>query len=140
MLNNAVKMTDYVGRYVLYHHYTAQGMSHDNAVSAVMDEFINFDLPTHKTIEYLNNIGLIWFSKYQIRVLKHIKNLVKESPFTTLATFIIGMAPFMGDNNILNSVPGVTKDALQGFGDPLSSLLSSVDQILYVDIADTPFE
>jgi hypothetical protein len=138
MLNNAVKMTDYVGRFVLYHHYTeTQNMSHEDAVTAVNEEFINFDLPTHRLIEYANNIGLIWFSKYQLRVLKQIKNLIKEHPFTTIATFMIGKA--ISDDNILNSLPGITKDALQAFGDPMSVLTSSVDQILTIDIAETPF-
>ncbi|RLB94471.1 MAG: hypothetical protein DRH26_01095 [Deltaproteobacteria bacterium] len=136
MLNNAVKMTDYVGRYALYHHYTKEkGMNHQDALSAVNDEFINFALPTHRMIEHLNNIGLVWFSKYQLRVLKHIKNLVKEHPFTTLSTFILGA--YIGDNNILNSIPGFTKDALQGFGNPMSMFADSINDILYVNGVET---
>jgi hypothetical protein len=134
IMNNAVKMTDYIGRYVLYHHYTEQGVSHDDAVARVQDEFINFDLPTHKMLEYLNSVGLIWFSKYQLRVLKHIKNVVKERPFTAIATYMAGMV--IGNNNILNSIPGITKDALQGFSNPIASLWSSWQQILNIELVD----
>jgi hypothetical protein len=131
MMNNAVKMTDYVGRYVLYNHYTKnKDMSHDDAVAAVQDEFINFDLPTHKILEYANNVGLLWFSKYQLRVLKHIKNVVLENPFTSIATFLLGQ--FAGGNNILNSVPGLTKDLGQVMGDPITAL-DSVTDTLYID-------
>ena len=67
ILNNAVRMTDYVGRYVLYHHYINNNMSHDDAVASARSEFIDFDLPTHRLIEYGNRIGLLWFTKYQLR-------------------------------------------------------------------------
>jgi hypothetical protein len=134
MLNNAVKMTDYVGRYALYNHYRSQGMSDQDAKSAARDEFINFDLPTHRLIEYGNNIGLIWFSKYLLRVQKHIKNLVLDKPFTTLTTFMISAA--FGNNNILNSIPFVTKDPTQGFGNAIDVLSGSVPQILNVDLAE----
>jgi hypothetical protein len=109
-------------------------MEHNDAVVQVLDDFINFELPTHQIIEYANNIGLVWFSKYQIRVLKQIKRLVTDHAFTTLVTFILGS--FIGGHNILRSIPGVTKEMLQVFGDPLSALFDSVDKILYVDIAE----
>ena len=134
-LNNAVTMTDYIGRYVYYHHLTAQGMSHKDAVSEAMDQFINFGLPTHLTLDYLNRTGLVWFSKYQLSVLKHIKNLITERPFTTLVTFILGS--FIGGNNILQSIPGITKDALQNMGDPFSAIAETPWGIFNVDLTHT---
>lgn len=135
MMNNAVKMTDYVGRYILYQHLTKkQGMSSEEAVRSAKDLFINFDLPTHKSLEYLNSIGLIFFSKYQLRVLKHIKNVVKDAPFSTLAVYILGQ--FAGINeNIINSIPGVTKGLTQNLSTPWNALSSSTGQILYLDLA-----
>ncbi|MDA3808006.1 MAG: hypothetical protein PF440_08865, partial [Thiomicrorhabdus sp.] len=60
ILNNAVKMTDYVARYALYQSYTqGQGMSHKEAMIRVREEFINFDIPTHKMIQYSNDIGVL---------------------------------------------------------------------------------
>jgi hypothetical protein len=134
MLNNAVKMTDYVGRYALYKHYMEKGMTDQDAKSAARDEFINFELPTHRLIEYGNNIGFIWFSKYQLRVLKDIKNLVLDKPFTTLATFMVSAS--FGNNNILNSLPFITKDPTQGFGNAVSTMFDSVHSILNIDLAE----
>lgn len=142
ILNNAVKLTDYIGRYVLYQHYTSKKnrnpMNHEDAVAAVNEEFINFSLPTHRTLEYLNSIGLIWFSKYQLRVLKQIKNLVADKPFTALSTLLLTST--IGTSNIFNSIPGITKDLFQAFGDPATAFVDSVPQVLYIDIADEPFE
>lgn len=135
MMNNAVKMTDYVGRYILYQHLTKKkGMSPKEAIRSAINLFINFDLPTHKSLEYLNSIGLIFFSKYQLRVLKHIKNVVKDAPFSALAVYILGQ--FAGINeNILNSIPGVTKGLTQNLSTPWNALSSSTGQILYLDLA-----
>jgi hypothetical protein len=132
MMNNAVKLTDFTGRYVLYHHLTGKkGMSKDQAISEVMDNFINFDLPTHRMIGMLNEIGLVMFSKYQFRVLKQIKNVSLEHPFSTLATYIIGKA--MGDNNIINSIPLVTKDVFQSLANPFFTAAGSLSDIVTVD-------
>jgi hypothetical protein len=134
MANNAVKMTDYVGRYVLYKHYTSKGMEHKEAISRVSDEFINFAVPTHRMLEYANNIGLVWYSKYGIRVLKHIKNVVQEHPFSTLATFLVG-----SQNNIMYSIPGITKNVGAMFDTPFSAGINSIDTILPIHGIETIF-
>jgi hypothetical protein len=86
-------------------------------------------------LEYANSIGLIWYSKYQLRVLKHIKNLVKDHSFSTLATFLIGNAT--SHNNVINSIPFVTKDVSAIWGNPFSNFAQSVGQILPIHAVDT---
>jgi hypothetical protein len=132
MLNNGVKLTDFTARYVLYHHLLSQGVKPDDAISDVMDRFINFDLPTHRVINTLNDVGLVWFSKYGLRILKHIKNTVKDRPFTALTTWLISKA-YLGNDNIINSIPFVTKDVGQMFSNAVSSLETTSD-ILGVDL------
>ena len=127
-------MTDFVGRYVLYHHYVnKKGMDPKLAFGKVNEEFINFALPTHRMIEYGNNIGAIWFSKYQLRVLKQVLSSVADKPFTAISTFIL--TSLVGSGNILNSVPGITKDLFQAFNNPLSMLNSSIGQVASIDAA-----
>jgi hypothetical protein len=133
-LNNMVKMTDYVGRYVLYRHYTSKGMAKPEAMSRVQDEFINFAPPTHRMIEYLNSVGVFWFSKYLLRVQKHIKNNVTERPFTTLATFVASSATH--GNNIMMSIPFVTKSMTQLLGDPFSAWEGSIGGITTMQALD----
>jgi hypothetical protein len=96
-----------------------------------MDRFINFELPTHRMISMLNDVGLVWFSKYQLRILKQIKNTLKEHPFTALATFLLGT--YIGDNNILNSIPGLTKDVTQATGNPFSAITTTPWDTMYID-------
>jgi hypothetical protein len=132
MLNNAVKLTDFTGRYILYHHLVSQGVNKEAAISEVMDKFLNFDLPTHRMISMLNDAGLLLFTKYQLRVLKHIKNAVLEHPFSTLATYLIS-SNFLGGDNIMNSIPFVTKRATQVLNDPVTLFATSPFDILTVD-------
>jgi hypothetical protein len=139
VLNNAVKMTDFVARYVLYKHYTDEARgnarkSHVDAMSAVQDEFINFRIPTHKMLQYGNDVGLVWFSKYQLRVLIVMANSMKDKPFQT--TYNIVMANMTGASNIFFSIPGITKGAFQGFGNAFSVMSDSIPNILPLNIGE----
>ncbi len=130
-LNNAVKMTDFVGRYILYDHYTGQGMNHKEATAAVTDEFVNFDIPTHRMVEYGNMIGFLWFTKYGTRILKTIKNAAIDKPFTFFMT--LAMSDHMGVDNIANSMIGV-KNPFSMIGNAPGMALDAADESLYLNI------
>jgi hypothetical protein len=136
VLNNAVKMTDFVARHVLYHYYTSSArgdeqMSHEEAVAEAIEEFVNFAVPTHRMVEYLNSIGLLRFTKYAIRILKVIKNNAMDKPFDVAAALFL--STHIGADNINNSIPGVTKNMFSNFGNPFSFFVDSVDSILPVN-------
>jgi len=135
ILNNAVRMTDYIGRFALYKHYISKGMSEIEAKNKAKDEFINFDIPSHRLLEYGNTIGFLWFTKFGIRIIKHIKNIVKDQPFTALVTFMLGS--ILRADNIIGSMPGITKQLLAPFGNAPGTLGDSVGQIFTIDMADT---
>lgn len=131
VLNNAVKMTDFIGRYVLYNHYTQDGMEHGEAITSVIDEFVNFDIPTHRMVEYANAVGFLWFTKYGSRILKVIKESAVDKPFTFFMTLM--MSNHTGLDNIAGSIPGVTKDLLAPVGNPIGSFLDTSDETLFVN-------
>ena len=124
--NNLVKMTDFVARYTLYKHYVdvEKSMKHDEAVSSVIREFIDFNIPSHRMLEYANQIGFMYFTKYQLRVLRSIFESVTKKPFESLTTFMLSHA--MGASNIMESIPFVTKNVMMLFGDPLSAFFQSL--------------
>lgn len=137
--NNAVKMTDFVSRYVLYHHYIqgkdeGKAYTHDEAMASVIQEFVNFNIPTGRGLEYANQIGLVWFSKYQLRILRVIYDMIKNKPADTLTTFMLGSV--VDASNILMSVPGITKDTMQMFGNPVSALIDSSDEMITTALID----
>jgi hypothetical protein len=140
MLNNAVKMTDFIARGALYDYYTSpdrgtKKMTHKQAAEKVMDEFINFDVPTHRTTEYLNAIGIMWFTKYAFRILSVIANTVKDNPYKTLSTFAI--TSLFNTSNIILSTPIIFKDMsnlflpITGFT-PETIITNTVDALLNI--------
>ena len=125
VLNNAVKMTDFIGRHVLYNHYTKAGMEHKKAIASVEDEFVNFNVPTHRMVEYGNKIGLLWFTKYGTRILKVIKDSAVDKPFDVLMALVLSAET--GLDNIGNSIPGFTKSPFSFLDDPVSAFTGSLN-------------
>lgn len=83
VLSDAAMFSDFGARFVLYH-YLAKDVKSEadkaNIMGQVMDEFINYDLPTTRAMQYLNDIGILWFTKYLIRVQKTIAKMFLERP------------------------------------------------------------
>ncbi len=48
--------------------------------SDISESFINYDTPSHRMMEALNSVGLLWFTKYVLRVQKPLWNAVKANP------------------------------------------------------------
>ena len=138
MFNNMVKMTDFVARYILYKHYTEavaeeNRLSHQDAMRSVLEEFVNFDLPTHRMLQFANDMGFVWYSKYALRILPVIAKLVKNHPFDALYTY--ALSRMVGSPHIIGSIPGVTKGMFSMFGTPVTQFIQSVPEILPIELA-----
>lgn len=98
-LSQSTQLSDLVARYALYEHATTRTkdpLSKADALRLAEDSFVNYDLPSHRTLQYLNDVGLVMFTKYYLRIQKVIMRLVKEHParglmLATLEHFISGM-------------------------------------------------
>ena len=102
-LRDAAQLSDFVARYTLHEHNTkVKGMSKSESTNMIIETFINYDLPTHKAIQYLNDIGFIMFTKFFIRTQKVIFHIMKEHPANVLAT--VALQGAFGDvSDILDS-------------------------------------
>jgi len=126
VLNNAVKMTDFVGRHILYKHYTESlGMSQKEAAAKAIDEFVNFDIASHRITEYLNEIGLLWFTKYATRIPRIAIKAVMDRPFDSAMSYLL--STHLGTDNILDStIPNLPYKT----GLPPTAVATSMDDIL----------
>lgn len=104
--------------------------AHRNAIAKVMHQFVNFNLPSHRMLEYGNRIGLVWFSKYTLGILKPLMQTIAEKPFDALTSLV--WAHSFDVPNIGESVPFVTKDVSYMFGTPWGNLWSSLDEYAYM--------
>ena len=141
VLNNAVRMSDFVARYALHQHYITREdkpMSKAESISKIVEVFINYDLPTNRMIQYANDIGLLWFTKYVLRVQKVIYDTFRENPSDTIMALLL--QNIFGDvPDIFDSLLGVNKGLLSVVGDPFTGLASGVEQSLTVSTAQSIF-
>jgi hypothetical protein len=115
-LNQATTMSDFLARYTLYQHLTTTAkkkQSPQDALLTVSEVFVNYDIPTHKALQYINDMGLIPFTKYYLRVQKTLFRLMREQPGRMLAMSILG-----------NMFPGMPTFLDSGFWNRLDNPLS----------------
>lgn len=126
VLNNGVKLTDFVGRHVLYTHYTkTKGMDPKEAAQKVIEEFINFDIPSHRITEYLNEIGLLWFTKYATRIPMVAAKAIVDKPFDAAMSYLL--ATHVGLDNIVDSaIPNLGYKV----GTPFTAWSGSIDELM----------
>ena len=106
-LNQAAQLSDFVARYALHKHYTSRAvdpLSKKDSIEKIVNIFINYDLPTHKYIQYGNDMGVVWFSKYRIRILKVMAETMAENPARVFMLFalqgMLGDLPDIWDSSI----------------------------------------
>lgn len=91
-LNNATQFSDFSSKYVMYKYYTSKAkdkLSHDEALQVASDNFVNYDVPTSRGLQYLNDMGIVMFTKYNIRIQKALFQLLKKRPATAMAQAVM---------------------------------------------------
>lgn len=87
-LSQTTQLSDLVARYALYQHLTTRKrdpLSSADALQQAEDSFVNYDLPSHRSIQFMNDMGLVMFTKYYMRIQKTIARLVRQKPARVIA-------------------------------------------------------
>jgi hypothetical protein len=112
-MSRAVQYGDFLAKAVLYDHLTKrEGLSHDNAMRKVTEEFVNYNLLPGRTRSYLESMGLTWFWAYKLRSIKIAHRHIRDNPLRALLTSVGAQA--------LPDMPGVS------IGSPLTDNAISV--------------
>lgn len=132
-MNNMVMQSDFVARYAILKHWeetnnVKPGDAQWNSLVGEAEElFVNFDAPTHKGLQYLNDIGIAWFSKYVLRVNRAIARTFAKNP-TAAALAVIGVeASGIGIDNPAGSSVFGGGDITRIIADPLSKAIDATD-------------
>ncbi|WAW11592.1 DNA-dependent RNA polymerase [Acinetobacter phage nACB1] len=129
-LNNATQFSDFSSKYVLYKHYTTKAkekLGHEEAIQIAQDNFINYDIPTSRGLQYLNDMGVVMFTKYNLRIQKALFQLMKKRPASVMAqALLIG--------TLTNMETAIDPIVFTQFGNPLRTgafgLPSALDEPL----------
>ena len=101
-------LSDFSARYAL-HKYNTQTrkvkMSSAESIADIMETFVNYETPTHKVLQFLNDHDPVMFTKYLLRTQKVIAKLAQKNPAQ-----LIMMGVLQG---ITGNLPDVT-DSLMG--------------------------
>lgn len=89
----SAQLSDFVARYALYQHNInhknpKRRLSREDAANNAISTFINYDLPTHRLIQYGNDMGFLWFTKYYIRIQKILLTTLVKQPLRVISTIL----------------------------------------------------
>jgi hypothetical protein len=132
-------MSDFIARYTLHEHMTTRKtnpMSSKDAIQLAVDAFVNYDIPSHQKLQYLNDMGIVWFTKYYMRIQKVLLHLYRDNPGKSLA--MVSLEHFF---------PGLDTLVDSGFWNKLGNPFSigalkapdAVDEIIALKVAMSPF-
>jgi hypothetical protein len=117
-LRRITQLSDFVARYAQYQHLTTRKdnpLSKEEAIQQSSEDFINYDVPQHRTMQYLDDMGIVPFVKYFTRIQKVILRLKKDNPARVLLAIALGNFVNLGPT-VLDSfwVHKIGNDVLQG--------------------------
>lgn len=87
-LHSSTQYSDFSAKYVLYKYYTEKApkkLSHEAAIQEASNNFINYDVPTSPWMQYANDMGILMFTKYNLRIQKAMFKLIAERPASALS-------------------------------------------------------
>lgn len=116
-LSNTVQFGDFTSKYVLYKYSMEKAdrkLSHEEAIQRASDAFVNYDVPTSAELQYLNDIGVLMFTKYRLRIQRAMLTLMKERPGSALAQSVLV-------SRFTDAPSALEPNLFTGFGNPFSS-------------------
>lgn len=91
-LSQSTQLSDLVSRYALYEHLISRArdpLSKADALQQVEEAFVNYDVPSHRSLQFMNDMGLVMFTKYYLRIQKVLMRLMREKPARVLGMVLL---------------------------------------------------
>lgn len=124
MVTFATQASDFAARYALIEGLKAQGVSKTEAINTAKDAFIIYSNPDSKLLQYLNDMGLVMFTKYFMRIQRVISKGAMDHPISFLLA-LIGQATIM-DIDDVSDQSLFSKDLSNMFYSPVDVLTQAV--------------
>ena len=95
----AILYGDFISKAVLHDYYTKRlGMEESESLGRISEEYVNYDRMASRTRGYLENVGLLWFFNWKLRITKTALNIIHRNPlmglvasFTTIDDWGMGL-------------------------------------------------
>jgi hypothetical protein len=86
LMEKATIYGDFISKSIYFDKLLGDGVKLENAQRMAMEEFVNYDMMAGRTREYLENMGIIWFYNYKLRISKIAMDIFLHNP----ASWIFG--------------------------------------------------
>jgi hypothetical protein len=110
-LNQITQLSDFVARYTLYQHLISRKdnpLSRADAIAEASDAFVNYDIPTHRSMQYADDMGVIMFTKYFLRIQRVLLKLARENPARVFGTVALNnfmdLGPIVLDSHFMGHI------------------------------------
>jgi hypothetical protein len=110
-LQKMVQYGDFIAKAVLYDDLLKRkGLTKEQALGKITDEFVNYDKLPGRARGYLEDMGVLWFWNYKLRITKVALSIMRENPINALMLSVmpipIGSGTPMGDNFVTKLLDG----------------------------------
>lgn len=110
-LRDTTQLSDFVARYTLHEANLANNMSKKDSLTDIVRTFIDYDLPTHKYLQYANDMGAVMFTKFFLRIQRVLADLIINHPGKVLSIALLQnalgpMSDVMDSNAITSDILG----------------------------------
>lgn len=112
-LQRTVEYGDFLAKAILYDDLVKrQGLSQQEALAKVTEEFVNYDRLAGRTRDYLENMGLMWFWNFKIRSTKIALSMIRNNPVHAMLAGLAPAPPFIGSvgNPLSDNILSVALD------------------------------
>lgn len=99
-IHRITQLSDFVARYTLFQHLMAQKtkpLTKTEAIQEASDAFINYDIPMHRSMQYLDDMGIMMFTKYFLRIQKVLVKNLKDNPGRVVGSILLANYLGLGD-------------------------------------------
>lgn len=131
-LANATQQSDFVFKYAIHQQEMRKGKTNKEALNRAREVFINYDIPTNRFIQFLNDTGLWMFTKFALRIQRVIIRLLKEKPLRLATEALISEQlgnPSIISLNLISAAGGGG-----GLRNPMTNVLSMYEHALPIQL------
>lgn len=140
-LYSATQYGDFAAKYAIYKHYTEKAkdkLSKEDAMQMANDNFVNYDIPTSAGMQYANDMGLLMFTKYNLRIQRALFGVLAKRPATAIA-----QAMMVNAMNLATVRNGLDPIVFNNIGMPFRSgafgLIGALDEPLPIKLMKEVF-
>lgn len=137
-LANATQQSDFVFKYAIHQQEMRKGKTNKEAIARAREVYINYDIPTNRFLQFINDTGLWMFTKFALRIQRVILRLMKEKPLRLATEALVSEQlgnPSIMSLNLISAAGGGG-----GLRNPMTNVLSMYEHALPIQLLTSVFK